>query len=118
MGECDRPEGCDRCKRAIFWRSDLKRTADICAPWLIACKPAPIVSRGDRGDPEQQALLADSLGLTLLVVLAVAYRRPSAPLNQIPLNPSPPSQLLLDSGRAPAPYRPANAPSAAIMASP
>lgn len=31
--------------------------------------PEPIVSRGDRVDPEQQALLADSLGLALLVVL-------------------------------------------------
>jgi RNA polymerase sigma-70 factor, ECF subfamily len=31
--------------------------------------PDPIVSRGDRIDPEQEALLADSVGLALLVVL-------------------------------------------------
>src|SRR6266496_3830650 len=31
--------------------------------------PDPIVSREDRGDPEHQALLADSVGLALLVVL-------------------------------------------------
>jgi Sigma-70, region 4 len=31
--------------------------------------PDPIVSREDRRDPEQQALLADSVGLALLVVL-------------------------------------------------
>jgi RNA polymerase sigma-70 factor (ECF subfamily) len=31
--------------------------------------PDPIVSREDRADPEQQALLADSVGLALLVVL-------------------------------------------------
>src|SRR5918997_1622906 len=31
--------------------------------------PDPIVSRGDRADPEHEALLADSVGLALLVVL-------------------------------------------------
>ena len=31
--------------------------------------PDPIVERADGGDPEQQALLADSVGLALLVVL-------------------------------------------------
>src|SRR3712207_6523617 len=31
--------------------------------------PDPIVSRGDRIDPEHEALLADSVGLALLVVL-------------------------------------------------
>ncbi|MFI9559740.1 RNA polymerase sigma factor SigJ [Nonomuraea endophytica] len=31
--------------------------------------PDPVVSREDAGDPEQQALLADSVGLALLVVL-------------------------------------------------
>ncbi len=31
--------------------------------------PDPIISREDRGDPEQEALLADSVGLALLVVL-------------------------------------------------
>jgi RNA polymerase sigma-70 factor (ECF subfamily) len=31
--------------------------------------PDPVVSRADRADPEQQALLADSVGLALLVVL-------------------------------------------------
>lgn len=31
--------------------------------------PDPVVSRADRGDPEHQAVLADSVGLALLVVL-------------------------------------------------
>jgi RNA polymerase sigma factor (sigma-70 family) len=31
--------------------------------------PEPIISSGDRADPEQEALLADSVGLALLVVL-------------------------------------------------
>src|SRR5215207_7435892 len=31
--------------------------------------PGPIVGREDRGDPEHEALLADSVGLALLVVL-------------------------------------------------
>ncbi|AYY15285.1 sigma-70 family RNA polymerase sigma factor [Actinobacteria bacterium YIM 96077] len=31
--------------------------------------PDPVVSRADEGDPEQEALLADSVGLALLVVL-------------------------------------------------
>jgi hypothetical protein len=31
--------------------------------------PDPIVGREDRIDPEQEALLADSVGLALLVVL-------------------------------------------------
>jgi RNA polymerase sigma factor (sigma-70 family) len=33
------------------------------------CMPDPIVGRGDRIDPEQEALLGDSVGLALLVVL-------------------------------------------------
>jgi RNA polymerase sigma factor (sigma-70 family) len=36
---------------------------------LSARVPDPIVSRGDRIDPEHEALLADSVGLALLVVL-------------------------------------------------
>ena len=36
---------------------------------LGAHVPEPIISREDRADPEQQALLADSVGLALLVVL-------------------------------------------------
>ncbi len=31
--------------------------------------PDPVIGRDDRGDPEQQALIADSVGLALLVVL-------------------------------------------------
>jgi RNA polymerase sigma factor (sigma-70 family) len=37
--------------------------------------PDPIVGRGDRIDPEQEALLGDSVGLALLVVLQSLSRR-------------------------------------------
>jgi len=42
---------------------------------LGAYVPAPIVSRGDRIDPEHEALLAESVGLALL---AIVGRSPTA----------------------------------------
>jgi RNA polymerase sigma factor (sigma-70 family) len=36
---------------------------------LIARMPDPIIDRADRADPEHQAILADSVGLALLIVL-------------------------------------------------
>src|SRR4051794_563934 len=41
------------------------RREDYVGSWL----PEPVVSVDGEGDPEQQALLADSVGLALLVVL-------------------------------------------------
>jgi RNA polymerase sigma factor (sigma-70 family) len=46
-------------------RARRARREDYVGSWL----PEPIVSDGDRDDPEQEALLADSVGLALLVVL-------------------------------------------------
>jgi DNA-directed RNA polymerase specialized sigma24 family protein len=36
---------------------------------LVMHLPEPLISRADGGDPEQEALLADAVGLALLVVL-------------------------------------------------
>jgi RNA polymerase sigma factor (sigma-70 family) len=46
-------------------RARRARREDYVGSWL----PEPIVSDGDSDDPEQEALLADSVGLALLVVL-------------------------------------------------
>jgi RNA polymerase sigma-70 factor (ECF subfamily) len=46
-------------------RARQSRRVDYVGTWL----PEPIVSVDDRVDPEQQALLADSVGLAMLVVL-------------------------------------------------
>jgi RNA polymerase sigma-70 factor, ECF subfamily len=46
-------------------RARRSRREDYAGTWL----PEPIVSMGDDTDPEQEALLADSVGLALLVVL-------------------------------------------------
>lgn len=46
-------------------RARRARREDSVGTWL----PEPIVSLDERGDPEQEALLADSVGLALLVVL-------------------------------------------------
>jgi RNA polymerase sigma factor (sigma-70 family) len=46
-------------------RTRRARREDYVGTWL----PEPIVSADDGGDPEQQALLADSVGIALLVVL-------------------------------------------------
>jgi RNA polymerase sigma-70 factor (ECF subfamily) len=46
-------------------RARKARKEDYVGTWL----PEPIVSRDDRLDPEQEALLADAVGLALLVVL-------------------------------------------------
>jgi RNA polymerase sigma-70 factor (ECF subfamily) len=46
-------------------RARRSRREDYADSWL----PEPIVSVGDTADPEQEALLADSVGLALLVVL-------------------------------------------------
>jgi len=48
-----------------FLRSRRARREDYVGSWL----PEPIVSEDDEADPEQEALLADSVGLALLVVL-------------------------------------------------
>ena len=48
-----------------FLRSRRARREDSVGSWL----PEPIVSEDDEADPEQEALLADSVGLALLVVL-------------------------------------------------
>src|SRR5213593_2817406 len=47
----------------------LRSRQSRCEEPLDAHVPEPIVSREHRSDPEQQALLADSVGLALLVVL-------------------------------------------------
>src|SRR6266545_196114 len=44
------------------------RTSRREEPWGVHM-PEPIVSRADETDPEHQALLADSVGLALLIVL-------------------------------------------------
>jgi RNA polymerase sigma factor (sigma-70 family) len=46
-------------------RSRRARREDLVGSWL----PEPIVSVDDHGDPEQEALIADSVGLALFVVL-------------------------------------------------
>ena len=46
-------------------RARRARREDSVGSWL----PEPVVSVGDQSDPEQEALLADSIGLALLVVL-------------------------------------------------
>jgi RNA polymerase sigma-70 factor (ECF subfamily) len=46
-------------------RARRARREDAVGSWL----PEPVVSVGDQSDPEQEALLADSVGLALLVVL-------------------------------------------------
>jgi RNA polymerase sigma factor (sigma-70 family) len=46
-------------------RTRRSRREDYVGSWL----PEPVVSVDDEGDPEKQALLADSVGLALLVVL-------------------------------------------------
>src|SRR6266542_1172788 len=46
-------------------RARLSRHEDYLGTWL----PEPIVSVDDESDPEQETLLADSVGLALLVVL-------------------------------------------------
>ncbi|HEY2602967.1 MAG TPA: RNA polymerase sigma factor SigJ [Thermoleophilaceae bacterium] len=46
-------------------RSRRSQREDYVGSWL----PEPLVASGDDSDPEQQALLADSVGLALLVVL-------------------------------------------------
>jgi RNA polymerase sigma factor (sigma-70 family) len=46
-------------------RARRSRRVDYVGAWL----PEPIVSLDDRSDPEQEALLADSVGLAMLVVL-------------------------------------------------
>jgi hypothetical protein len=46
-------------------RARLSRQEDYVGSWL----PEPIVSLDDETDPEQEAILADSVGLALLVVL-------------------------------------------------
>jgi RNA polymerase sigma factor (sigma-70 family) len=46
-------------------RARRSRREDYVGSWL----PEPVVSRDENGDPEQEALLADSVGLALLVVL-------------------------------------------------
>jgi RNA polymerase sigma-70 factor (ECF subfamily) len=46
-------------------RARRSRHEDYVGSWL----PEPVVSVGDQSDPEQEALLADSVGLALLVVL-------------------------------------------------
>jgi hypothetical protein len=46
-------------------RSTRARREDLLGSWL----PEPVVSATDTPDPEQQALIADSVGLALLVVL-------------------------------------------------
>jgi RNA polymerase sigma factor (sigma-70 family) len=50
-------------------RSRLSKREELLEGSLGARVPEPIVSRQDGSDPEQQALLADSVGLALLVVL-------------------------------------------------
>jgi RNA polymerase sigma-70 factor (ECF subfamily) len=46
-------------------RARRSRREDYVGSWL----PEPIVTVGDQSDPEQEALIADSVGLALLVVL-------------------------------------------------
>src|SRR3954470_17604088 len=46
-------------------RARRSRREDYVGSWL----PEPVVSIDDESDPEQEALLADSVGLALLVVL-------------------------------------------------
>jgi RNA polymerase sigma-70 factor, ECF subfamily len=46
-------------------RARRSRREDYVGSWL----PEPVVTVGDQSDPEQEALLADSVGLALLVVL-------------------------------------------------
>jgi RNA polymerase sigma factor (sigma-70 family) len=46
-------------------RARRARHEDYVGSWL----PEPVVTVGDQGDPEQEAVLADSVGLALLVVL-------------------------------------------------
>src|SRR5207253_7575871 len=46
-------------------RARRSRREDYVGSWL----PEPIVTVGDQTDPEQEALLADSVGLALLVIL-------------------------------------------------
>src|ERR687890_2534663 len=46
-----------------------RREEPLGEPQVGVRVPDPIVSRGDRTDPEHEALLADSVGLALLVVL-------------------------------------------------
>jgi RNA polymerase sigma-70 factor (ECF subfamily) len=46
-------------------RSRQARRENLTGTWL----PEPVVSRGEHPDPEQESLLADSVGLALLVVL-------------------------------------------------
>jgi RNA polymerase sigma-70 factor (ECF subfamily) len=46
-------------------RARRSRRKDYVGSWL----PEPVVTVGDQSDPEQEALLADSVGLALLVVL-------------------------------------------------
>jgi RNA polymerase sigma factor (sigma-70 family) len=46
-------------------RSRRSRREDYVGSWL----PEPVVTVGDQSDPEQESLLADSVGLALLVVL-------------------------------------------------
>jgi RNA polymerase sigma factor (sigma-70 family) len=46
-------------------RARRSRREDFVGSWL----PEPVVTVGDQNDPEQEALLADSVGLALLIVL-------------------------------------------------
>jgi RNA polymerase sigma-70 factor (ECF subfamily) len=46
-------------------RSRQARRESLTGTWL----PEPVVSRGERPDPEEESLLADSVGIALLVVL-------------------------------------------------
>ena len=79
-------EECDRCPQLSGWPASSRRTALICARWRIGCSgrqatrtsrredsldvhvPDPVITRADR-NPESDAVLADSVGLALLVVL-------------------------------------------------